>query len=274
VFRSKYLARALGVLALGVGITVAATVHSPTRSVASTPPGALTSGFQDKSSSDYLRVQLDSSSGNYGAFIVALPGVGLVWPTQVASASIRSDHSTQLRYDGNGYLDAQAHLDPEFGVTYEPSGQVQQVSLRLIGQVDAAHGTGSLEIWVAGVHYHFASSRVTSGADAVVQQVLTAYQNADWNALYGLADSSVRQSMTQEQFAGQISQAFAGLTVTGASTGGAISYSTSTTGIDYASVPFTVSLRRAGPSKTFSGTLILINDQGAWRWFTTKPNGG
>jgi hypothetical protein len=267
------MTRALGVLALGAGLTAAMTLHGTPRSAASAPARALVTGFQDKTSSDYLRVQLDPSSGNYGAFVVALPDVGLVWPSDVASVSEKSDHSSQLRYEGAGYLDAKAQLDREFGVAYRPSGQLQQVSLRLVGQVDPTHSTGSLEIWIAGKHYHFASSKVSGGADTMLRQITTAYRNADWTALYGLADSSVRQSMTAHEFAGQISRAFAGLTVTTV-TSGATTYSTNAAGINYASVPFTVSLRRSSAPKTFSGTLIMINEQGAWRWFTTKANEG
>src|SRR5216683_4015607 len=127
-----------------------ASLSSSPAHAAAPPQSSLVSGFMDHTSSDYLRVQLDSSAAGYGQFVVALPGVGLAWSAQPATVTVESGQSDQLRYDGPGFLDPNAILDTEFGTAYQQQGPTTSEPIRLIGQVDPAHGTGSIEVWVAG----------------------------------------------------------------------------------------------------------------------------
>jgi len=253
------------------GAALLTSLSSSPAHAAAPPQSSLVSGFMDHTSNDYLRVQLDSSAADYGQFVVALPGVGLAWSAQPASVTVESGHSDQLRYDGPGYLDPNAILDTEFGIAYQEQGPATDQPIRLIGQVDPAHGTGSIEVWVAGKHYHFASLAVPHDADSTAAAVLTAIGAGDWATLYSLADSSLRNSMSAQQFAQQISDAFGGGQVSDARQTGPISYTTNSAGTSFANVPATFTVTHAGQTQTASATLVLIRDGGSWRWFTTKP---
>jgi hypothetical protein len=237
---------------------------------AAPPQSSLVSGFMDHTSNDYLRVQLDSSAAGYGQFAVALPGVGLSWSAQPASVTVEFGNSDQLRYDGPGFLGPNAILDTEFGVAYQQQGPTTSEPIRLIGQVDPAHGTGSIEVWVAGTHYHFASLAVPHDAGSTAAAVLTAIKAEDWPTLYSLADTSLRDAMTAQQFAQQVNDGFGGGQVNDAQQTGQISYTTNSAGTIYANVPATFAVTHDGQTQTVSATVVLIRDGGSWRWFTTK----
>lgn len=258
----------VGAAALSAAL-LTSSFSSPARAAAP-PQASLVSGFMDHTSHDYLRVQLDSSKADYGQFVVALPGVGLAWSAKAASVTVESGHSDQLRYDGPGFLDPNASLDTEFGVAYQEQGPATSKPIRLVGQVDPAHGTGSIEVWIAGAHYHFASLAVPHDAGSTATAVLAAIGAEDWTTLYSLADTSLRNAMTAQQFAKQISSAFSGGQVSDARQTGPISYTTSSAGTSYANVPVTFTVTHAGQTQTVSETVVLIRDGGSWRWFTTK----
>jgi len=115
------------------------------------------------------------------------------------------------------------------------------------------------------------SSRTATGiADAVV----AALKANDWPTLYNLADDSLRLGMTSTQFAQQVAVAFgAGTRITDVHTTGPITYITNEASVSYADVPVSFTVLSNGASQTAAGTLVLINDQGSWRWLTTKPAG-
>jgi hypothetical protein len=260
----------IGIVAIGVA--AAAVLAHPSASHAAQPPAAMTNGFQDHTSNDYLRIQLDPTAANYGGFVVAIPGTGLTWAAQPAAASTKSDHSVQLRYDGTGYLDANAKLDTEFGVGYQTVGAPTTITLRLIGQVDPAHTSGSIELWVNGIHYQFAAAPAPQNADTVGNAVLAALKANDWTALYNLADDSLRGGGTAAQFTQQVQAQFgAGGQVSDAHSIGATTYTTNQAGVSYANLPVSITVIHAGATQTATGTLVLIDDQGSWRWFTMKP---
>ena len=256
-------------------LTAAVVVAAPGASSAAPPPTATTGGFQDHSSNDYLRIQLDPAAPGYGGFIVAVPGVGLAWGEQPATARRESDHAVQLRYDGGGFLNAGAQLDTEFGVAYQPNGTSTKIRLRLVGSVDPAHGTGSIELWVNDVHYRFAAASAPQNAGTTADTVLAAIVRGDWSALYDLADDSLRAGGTAAEFTAQVQQQFAANNkVTSAHTTGTISYSTNAAGVTYASVPVSMTAVLDGATQTMAGTLVMIYNQGRWRWFTVDPAAG
>lgn len=265
--------RLILVTAMTAAALVTAWMTHPARSHATPPPAAMANGFQDHSDGDYLRLQLDPSQANYGGFVAAIPGVGLAWPAQPATVSTKSDHSAQLRFDGQAYLNAGAKLDTEFGVDYQISGPTTAVSLRLIGQVDPAHGTGTVELWINDKHFHLAADSSPADASAAAKAVLTAIKTNDWVALYGLADSSLRAAGGPAQFAQQMETQFAGGGVLDAHGSGPITYTTTTTGISYANQPVSFTVTHDGATQAASGTLILIYNEGSWRWLTVKPTG-
>jgi hypothetical protein len=113
-----------------------------------------------------------------------------------------------------------------------------------------------------------AAGNATSVANAVV----AAMKANDWPTLYSLADDSLRGGMTSTQFAEQVGVAVgAGTRVTDVHTTGSITYTTNQAGVSYANVPISLTVFYNGASHPTAGTLVLITDEGRWRWFTTKP---
>ena len=252
-------------LALAIGAVVAVLSFQHRAIGAPPPPSAMTGGFQDRSNGAYLRIQLDSSAPDYGAFVVALPHVGLIWPPSPATVSPVSSHSTQLRYDAAGFLQAEAQLDTEFGVNYQPAGPVQDIALRVIGQVDPDHKTGSIELWVNGTHYHLGVLDTPHTADLTVSAYLAAVSASDWAGLYAITDSSAKNSLTESDFVQTMSAAAAGQTFANGQASGAIDYTISAAGVGYATVSFRLTVIENGNSSTQAGKLVLIFDGGQWR---------
>lgn len=163
-------------------------------------------------------------------------------------------------------------MDTEFGVGYQFAGTATSATVRFTGQVDAAHGSSPIEVWVNGTHYHVAAGNAAQNADSTANAVVAALKANDWPALYDLADDSLRNGMTAAQFAQQVTSAFgAGTKITDVTITGAITYTTNQAGVSYADVPITMTVFVNGANQTTAGVLVLIDDQGSWRWFTTKP---
>jgi hypothetical protein len=235
-------------------------------------PNELNSGFQDRSSGAYLRIQLDPGQPGYGEFIAAIPGVGLIWPAAPATASPRSDHAIQLRYESSGFVQPQAQLDLEFGVNYQPNGPINSATVRLIGVVDPTHKTGSVELWLNGTHYHLGALAAPSDAGPVVEAYLTDVVAADWVALYTISDSSLKNATSQDQFVAAMQQSMTvdGV-VTAATATGSTAYDVTSAGIAYAKTPINLTLVKDGNSSSQQSTLVLVFDAGAWRVLTVGP---
>ena len=269
--RGRLMTAAL--LAAVTGGVLISTGASPSH--AATPPAAkqLTDGFLDRSSGAYLRLQLDPTQPRYGAFVAAVPGIGLVWPTGAADIQPQSGQDTQLRYNSSGYLDAQAQLDPEFGVAYQFTGTRTASTVRLVGHIDPTHHTGVAELWLNGTHYHLAAqgdpSRSTP-ADPTVTAVLAAYRAQDWPALYKLTDTSLTANQSVQQFTALLTDGLAGSHIGAAQTAGPISYTTTSTGITFAQVSVTLTqVDQQGTTQSSPVTLRLIYDTGgAWHMLT------
>ncbi|GAA2149922.1 hypothetical protein GCM10009844_30180 [Nocardioides koreensis] len=268
------VAAAATVVALGV-VSVAAdltTSASTSKADAAAPPAyeQLTSGFLDKSSSDYFRIDLDKTSADYGHFVIAIPGVGLAWAHGTATVSPHSPTSTTLSFDGPGYLAADAVLDTEFGVNYRPQGDIKDVPVKLRGEIDGRHGTGSINVWIDGTQYHLSAAPAVGGADPVAAQLAASLVGQDWKAVYALADDSLRADMSQTEFVTWIQGELGSGHVDDVTITGDITYTTTSTGISYAQVPVHEAVTVDGQSKSADATLVLIHDQGSWRWLTTK----
>jgi hypothetical protein len=259
------LAGAVIAVAVSVGIL---SFQQPATS-APAPASVMTGGFQDRSNGAYLRIQLDSGHPGYGLFAVAIPGVGLLWPQAPATVSPESAQSIQIRYgDAQGFLQSQALLDTEFGVNYQPSGPVQSITLRLVGQVDPDHKTGSIELWVNGTHYHLGVVAVPQTASASVNAYLTALSAGDWATLYQISDDSLKNSINQADFVQQMAAAIGDGKVATATVNGTLIYTTSSAGVGYATVPISLVVTSGGSQSAHAGNLTLIFNGGQWRVLT------
>lgn len=265
--RPRPAAAIVGILVILAAAAYAVTGPAPAAKAA---PAAsqLTQGYLDTRSGQYLRVQLDPASPTSGDFVVAIPNVGLVWPAGHADVTTEAATSTQLRYDGDGFTDPGATLDPEFGVGYRQQGAGRPVHVRLIGQVDPAHSTASVRVWVNDSLTNIVTHPVlpkSSAADAAAAY-LAALGARDWNTLYAMEDGDLRANLTEAQFAQGMASAPEGQDITQA-TAGAPTVSTNAAGLTYANVP--IHLTHAAKAPT-AGTLVLILQGAGWKVFTVK----
>jgi hypothetical protein len=136
-------------------------------------------------------------------------------------------------------------------------------------------GAGASELPIVEAHPTTPLAAPAAGtATSVATAVAAALKANDWPTLYNLADDSLRDGMTSTQFAEQVGIAIgAGTRVTDVHSTGSITYTTNQAGVSYANVPISLTVFFNGANHTTAGTLVLINDQGSWRWFTTKPAG-
>jgi hypothetical protein len=234
----------------------------------SAPPVAFT--VQDAATGNHFEVVLTPGDPSFGQFIAAIPGVGLVQPSRAATVTINADHTDTLAYTGAGGLDASAHLDPEFGADYQPSGHAVAATLILTGTADPVHQTASLDLSVNGTNHHFGTP-IASDATSAVTAVLAALNANNWATLYRLSDSQTHAALTAQQYTAMGSSSG---TFSHVSTGGAITYTTSAASIHSASVPFTATLMSpTGTSSTQHGSIEMIDGTQGWQLYSiTGPD--
>ena len=83
-------------------------------------------------------------------------------------------------------------------------------------------------------------------AEPTVALVVTALKATDLGALYDLADTSLRNGLTREQFVTKLGATGGGGSVTGVNVTGVIKYVTTSAGTDFALTPITFDYTKAG----------------------------
>lgn len=72
---------------------------------------SLSLGYYDQATTNFFSVDADSEDPSPGAFLVAVPGVGVFWSAEPVDISEEIDGSLTLSFDGDGYLDDEADID-------------------------------------------------------------------------------------------------------------------------------------------------------------------
>jgi len=144
-------------------------------------------GFIDGSRDRYLLVQLDQGATDYGSFMVAIPGVGLLVPASTPQATASGAQVT-LAYNGAGQRDAAATLDPELTLGTRGSGQAVAISFRLTASLNPNAHTGSAQVVYDGQTYDFTFAVPARDAEMVLAQIVQAIQQENAELLYPLAD--------------------------------------------------------------------------------------
>lgn len=267
--RSAWGWAASGLLAATALTTaVVQAVAVPHRAEAANAPTQLPQGYLDVTSGDYVRAQLDPKDSLAGTFVVAIPGVGLVWAGGPGQVTVNSENSTHLTYDGTGAKDPTAGLDPEFGIRYRQQGPPQQIQLRVIGQFDPPHKTASVEVWINDQHTHIGalgSTATPSAADAA-STYLRLLKAGDWAGLYALLDDDSQRGISSADYA----QGMAGAPQTqgiASTSADAPAVSTNDAGVTYARVPIHLTYASKPPT---AATLTLILSSSGWKVFTVK----
>jgi hypothetical protein len=97
-----------------------------------------------------------------------------------------------------------------------------------------------------------------------------AVRAGDWAKVYGIADTSMRNGMTQAAFVAAMTKAEGSKGITGASARGTTTYTTNEAGARYARTPIRLTYGTGTSATTQDGTLVLVLDAGAWKVFTVE----
>jgi hypothetical protein len=228
------------VIGVAAGVTIGLQAHH----AAATSLNEPSVGFRDQRSGAYLRIDLAPADPGAGQFYFTAPGLGLVQPTGVATLSPNSAHDEQFRYDSTGALYASTILTSDIAQPV-PVGVSSTATVRVIGHIDPAHQTATVEVWINGQHFTLNAAPAPHNAANTVTAVINALKVTDLGALYDLGDPSLRNGLTRAQFVAKIgatgSGAVTGLTVTGATT-----YVTTSAGADFALTPVTLAYNSNG----------------------------
>ena len=220
--------------------------------------------FVDSSSNSYVDVQLNDSAKSYGAFSAVLPGEGRVWPKGRVQTTQRSGGVVELRYDGTGYQDPYVQpggRDEDPAVRRPPP---PRVPVRFAGQVDAARHAASVDVWVNGRRYHITATQQVSGAEGVVDDFLVATRTGNWNELYTIESSYMRNGSKRSTFVTDLSSGGAVTTISDARTVGPTAYS-SPAGVSYARTPIRLTYGDGPAATKVHATLVLAVDGGSWK---------
>jgi hypothetical protein len=252
----RRFAGALGIL--GATGLLLALVAAPS-SGADGSRGFLT--FKDVANGTTWSIGLQEAGIDTGKFQFAAPGVGLAWPEGLATVVVKSDSSVIVRYEGPGFVDPVAALDPVFGY-HQGSGEAQTRALRLEAQVNPDRITASAELWVDGVAYKLVDRRSVADADADLTTILGAFAAEDWSTVHRWLYSAARASISEAAFIARSETEFSAEgTIATATRSGPVTYGAGGAGFDTATAPVTLTLS--------SGQTILANASLIWetdRW--------
>lgn len=246
---------------------VGVALWHPGAAEAAAPPTGLDFGLRDSADGSSLFASVASGDPRLGQFVISLTGIGLVWGSAPATTSPSGGSSViQLRFDGAGYEDTKASLDPTFGTNFRAGGTPTSVSLRLVGHVDTAKRTGTVEVWIDGVHHQISRKNAPVDPSTATAKYLSGVKAADIPALYAMASTQQRSAMTLAQFTTAVSGGGAFTGITDAVSTGPAQVSANESGTWYASTPIRVTRGTAAQD----GTVVLVWDSGQWRVFTVR----
>ncbi len=221
--------------------------------------------FVDPGSSSYLDVELNSSAKSYGTFSALLPGQGRIWPKGRVQTQQRDGGVVELQYDGPGYQDPNAQPGGGDDAPVQQPPPPLVVPVRLSGQVDAVGHVASVDVWVNGERHHIATSGQVSGADAVVEDFLTAVRTGNWNKLYAIESPYMRNGSKRATFVTDLSSGGAVTTISDARTTGATVTTTTDAGVSYARTPIRLTYGDGAGATKVEATLVLAVDSGSWK---------
>lgn len=174
-----------------------------------------------------------------------------------------------LKPDGaSGNIKISGSVTAEF----EPAGggSSSQVPVRLEGQALEDGTALTLEIWVNGVHTHFATGNAAAAqAEAVAQQAVSALAQHDWATLYPLLAPEAQSSFgSEEAFASAVSVQD-GQVVSASLTGSPTT--TSGDGYSYFSQGVALTVTNSSGTTAYTTTIYLVDDKSQWLVLGTDP---
>ena len=252
---------ALVLLAL-VGI-----VLSVLRAGGAAPPSAYAE-FVDRAGTSYVDVQLNPAATSYGAFAAVLPGEGRVWPTERVTVEQGPGGMLTLQYDGEGERDPRVQPGQRY-MPKKTDPEPVTIGLRLSGQVDPAGERAEVDIWVDGARHRISADGRPGGDQAALQQLLRALSTQDFDALYTLSSSSMRNGSTRADYVPALRNAGVINDITAAR---ATAPTTRTVryGSEYARTPVRLTYGSGADARDLDATLVLVLADGTWSLLTVE----
>jgi hypothetical protein len=122
-----------------------------------------------------------------------------------------------------------------------------------------------VDVWVNGDRHHIASEGQVSGAEDVVQEFLVAMRTGNWNKLYTIESSHMRNGSKRATFVTDLTNGGAVTTITDARTVGPTAHSTTDAGVSYARTPIRLTYGDGAAATKVEATLVLTVDAGSWK---------
>lgn len=217
--------------------------------------------FKDPGQGSSWSIGLAAAGADRGRFQFGVTGAGLIWPDGRATVDVKSDHSVIVTYDGAGFADRQATIDPDFAI-HQGSGNEEPVHLRLQAQVNPDRVTASAELWVDGIQYKLTDKRPTTTANADLDAIIGFLEAEAWADYHRTLYAGAREQMTEAAFVEAIAAEYA--TVDGIAEidrTGPISYNAPGSGFDIATAPLRM---QTGAGTVFTGRASLIWEGNRW----------
>ena len=260
------LLRVAGAPALVI-VALLLLVVAVVRAGGAAPPSAYAE-FVDRSNGSYLDVQLNEASKSYGAFSAVVPGNGRVWPKGRVDTRDAGGGRVELSYEGDGFRDPQvppgAREDQQ-----RPQRRPDRVTVRLLGQVDPVRHVASVDVWVDGRQHQISATGEPGGAQAVVDDFLTAIRTKDWNTVYSLETAAMRNGSTRSDVVNGLPNGGVITEVTGARTTGPTTF-TMRGGTNYGRAPIRLTYGSGPDRTTLDAVLVIAVDGGSWGVLTVE----
>ena len=144
--------------------------------------------------------------------------------------------------------------------------RVGQGAIFITKTTNGAKRTGTVEVWIDGVHHQISGQDVPVDPSTATAKYLSAVKAGDVPALYAMASSQQRSAMTLAHFTAAVSGGGAFTGIRNAVSTGQAQVSANESGTWYASTPIRVTRGTAEQD----GTLVLVWDSGEWRVFTVR----
>jgi len=100
------------------------------------------------------------------------------------------------------------HLQGTTSAKFYPldGGQPSVTAVRMEGELDTAHHTASVNIWIGDAKYRILTAKAdAAAAQRVAQQSLDATTRHDWSALYDLLSKDIQAAVTPADFSATMS---------------------------------------------------------------------
>ena len=224
-------------------------------------------GYYDQTEKTFLAIQVGSGNAREGEWALAVPGVGLYWPSFAATMTPENDDSITVSFSGSATLDTAASLDPVFGATYIGSGGGNSVTVTLNGTISDDRGTASFSLVHGLSEYTVESEAVASSAAAAVTDTIDALELEDFAALRLLHISDLATAINEQDFVASMVAGFGPFgTIIDATQSGSTVYSLNPgTGPQYASVTLEVTFQDGLLTPTYSAPVTYLFYENSWR---------